>query len=635
MRILPTAAQVPALRLGIASLVWALFLWFLPVEWSAGLTAVLLVTLTATATLLLWRGHILLAYLVATLGVGIFFVRAWKHAQPPSGDVLVQPFPAFVEGQIVDIIALRPPRLRCVVEGRLDAEPLPPLRTRVLMTISGIQGTEPWIGFGRQIRASVRVRPPRTAWLPTDFPERDFCLHLNVQWVGFARAEAVALWERPRTGLAWLWNAFAQQRQRLRAWLTALYPEDVRGMALALLLGDRSELTPAQRREFALSGVSHVLAISGLHIGIIAAMVLVPLGFVRLRWLQWMLFTIAVLGFVLITGAQPSALRAGLMASLGWGLYCLQRQPHPANIVAAVSVGMLLAEPELLFSRSFQLSVLATLGIVLLYQPFLQWLQRLVPALPRAVAQFIAVSLAAMSTSTPLAAAAFGTYSLAALPLNLVVVPLSSVAVVAGALGLLFAPVLPTAAELYSAAATVCLRATQWCVHWAAQLPVAAMEGPASTVVAAGVSVLSLWFLTAQRWKHVLARVAIAGGLIALGSLWFIPQPQPLLLPRERLVTALLPLTGDTLLAVLVDRFPQQKPRPDIALEQYLCSFPGHIRIAYSGPSAELVAVRCFRSRSGLSLLPAPSALEQYLRELFQLHGPLYTLARPVTLARR
>jgi len=565
-----------------------------------------------------------LAYLASTLGIGIYFAATWQWKAPLQVNAYVHPFPAYVQGHIVELLQSRPPVLRCVVDGAIDAQNLPPIQARILLHVTGTTGYESWLFPGQTIRATVRIRPPQQAWLPTDFPEWDYCAHLNVQWVAFAQVHNIASWTTETGFLEHIQRWVALQRQRLRELITKLYSPETRGLATALLLGDRSELTAEQRWEFAVTGTSHVLAISGLHVGVLAAMVLVLVGFLQWRWLQWLVFSVTVSLFVVLTGAQPSALRAGIMASLGWALYLAQRQAHPTNVVAAVAVLLLLIAPELVFSRSFQLSVLATLGIVSFYTPFSEWLKQYVRWLPSGLVQGIALTLAATCTSAPVAALSFGTFSLLSVPLNLLAVPLSSIALVAGILGLLIYPVSPMVGSLYSSTAQTCLQWLMLSTHHAAQLPITALEGTAAAVVAFASSASFLWLLTARRWLHGVTRLAVVGTAALLLSIGIAPRREAVLIPRERLVVALLPTSANSTLVVLVDRLPRRKPRPDPALERYLHSLPGRVQIAFTGYTGEVIAVRCARARSAdVTVIPAPSSLLAYIQRLFRQEIPL------------
>ncbi len=626
----PTMAQIPALRLSLLSVGWALALSALPVRWSNALVACALWGIACVAALLVWRRQHGAAYVLGTFALGLFLAASWQRERPPRTEALVPPFSAFLQGRIAEILYLRPPLARCSVEGLLDAQPLPPLRTRVLLHVTGITGDEPWLYPGGAIRAHLHIRPPRQAWLPTDFPEWDYCAHLNVQWVGVARAEAISWWEQKPSSVLERWRLWVMHhRWQLRQWVGKLYAAPVRGLALALLLGDRSELVPEQRREFALTGISHVLAISGLHVGVLAGMILVAIGFLRRRWLQWGLFSLGVCCVVYLTGAQPSALRAGAMAILGWALYCGQRPAHPLNVVATVALFLLLVAPELALSRSFQLSVLATAGIVGLYTPFSTWLQQHARWLPQPMRQLAALTLAATCTSAPIAAISFQTFSLLSLPLNMVAVPLSSCALIAGALGLLTYWLVPMVGQLYSDAASLCLQLLVGLVHQAARLPIVALEGSTSIAAAFGSSALLLWVLTAHQGRHILARAAMVLLAILLAHEVLKPSREVRLIPRERLVVALLPTARDSTLVVLVDRFSRRKPRLDASLERYLLSLPGVLRIAYTGTAGELVAVRCLRQRPHTSIAPAPAPLLEYVQTLFGLQGPIAQSVSP------
>lgn len=623
MHSFPTMAQIPAVRLAVLSISWGVVLSALSVRWSSAGEAVGLSILALGAAVLLWRRQAGVAYVVGAFGIGLSMAASWQRTVPIRTDALLPAFPASVQGRIVEVLRQQPPVLRCIVEGWLDAQPLPPLRTRLLLHITGITGQEPWAQPGQPLRATIHVRLPRPAALSTDFPEWEYCAHLNVHWVGFAQVGAISWWEQEPTPLERCWLWILRQRQRLRQWITELYRAEVRGLALALLLGDRSELLPEQRREFALGGISHVLAVSGLHVGVLAGMVLIAVGFLRQPWLRWGIFSLGVCLVVILTGAQPSAVRAGAMAVLGWGLYCAHRQAHPLNVIAAVALLPLLLAPELALSRSFQLSVLATAGIVGLYMPFSTWLEQHVRWLPRPMAQLSALTLAAMCTSAPVAALSFQSFSLISVPLNLLAVPLSSAALVAGALGLLTYWLVPALGQLYSSAAEACLQLLVGLVHRAMQLPIVALEGRVSVAAACGMSLLLLWLLTAHRGRHILARIGIAALGIVLAYAVMAPRREAVLIPRDRLVVAFLPTAPEVTLAVLVDRFPRRKPRADPALERYLLELPGRLQIAYTGLAGELLAVRCFRVRPNTSVVPAPAELLQYVEGVFDLRVPV------------
>lgn len=162
----------------------------------------------------------------------------------------------------------------------------------------------------------------------------------------------------------WRWVA----RQRQRAWVLSRGDRSV-SFVVAASLGVRSALCPAARSALRRAGLGHLIAVSGLHVGL-AAWVLLALAMrvgARLgggaAWgvlLSW----VPLVGYVVLTGASPPAVRAGIMA-VGVGLGGLWGRPHHGPVLlAATSVAMLVVRPAWAFDPGFQLSVAAMAALV-------------------------------------------------------------------------------------------------------------------------------------------------------------------------------------------------------------------------------------------------------------------------------
>jgi competence protein ComEC len=195
-------------------------------------------------------------------------------------------------------------------------------------------------------------------------------------------------------------------------------------LARALLLGDGNALPPSQREAMRRVGLAHLVAVSGLNVGMVAAVFLVallgaPRG-VRL------LGTLAgVLAYALLVGPLPSLLRAVLMAAALLVALLLRRLPAAANGLAVSCVLLVLLDPSWIDDLGFQLSVAATAGLLLL--------SRLMASHMRAIGFFaapLAVTLAAQLSTLPWSLAAFGRMSPIAPLANLLAVPWSGVALV-------------------------------------------------------------------------------------------------------------------------------------------------------------------------------------------------------------
>jgi competence protein ComEC len=142
-------------------------------------------------------------------------------------------------------------------------------------------------------------------------------------------------------------------------------------LAKAMVLGRRNEMKPAMEEVYAATGTSHILAVSGLHVGIIYIVASFAFGFARrkgMRWLYYLLVLASIWGFAIITGLSPSVRRAGIMLTFIIVGEMLNRKSNIYNTLFASAFLILVFSPNLIFSVSFQLSYLAVLGIVLFYK---------------------------------------------------------------------------------------------------------------------------------------------------------------------------------------------------------------------------------------------------------------------------
>lgn len=223
-------------------------------------------------------------------------------------------------------------------------------------------------------------------------------------------------------------------RDRLRAGVTAGLPAGPSALMEAMTLGIRDELG-GLRDVFARAGLAHVLALSGLHVGLLMATAGRLLG--ALGTLRYPLLLALDFGYMLLVGATPSVVRAAVMVavvlfSLWWGAGRIQAWPA----LGLAALATLLPMPAWLFDISFQLSYGAVAGILLFALPFAGRL-RGSPPLPwwhprLSVAGALLTSVAAQALTLPLVASSFGTLPLLSPVVNLLGLPLAAVLVPLG-----------------------------------------------------------------------------------------------------------------------------------------------------------------------------------------------------------
>jgi competence protein ComEC len=253
----------------------------------------------------------------------------------------------------------------------------------------------------------------------------------------FGYCKSAQLLERqPEEGGAALRRFAARGREAARqAFRRAMPAGTERGLVLAMVLGDRSEIDEATAEAFRASGTYHVLALSGAQVALVAA--LLAGGLRRLQagpWTEAGVTTLAVAAYALFVGGDVPIARAAVMAGAVLLGRALEVDVNTANLLGLAALVLLAASPAAAGDVGFQLSFGATLGIVALTAP----LTRGLPRLPLRLDLAIAASLAAQCALAPLLAGHFHRLAPAAVLLNIAAVPLSGAVLLAG-LGVLAA----------------------------------------------------------------------------------------------------------------------------------------------------------------------------------------------------
>ena len=279
------------------------------------------------------------------------------------------------------------------------------------------------------------------------------------------------------------WRAAAAVRAALRD-CVAHRPPEQRALVPALVDGDDAAVDPALQDAFRVTGLTHLLAVSGTNLTLLVGFLLALARWCRVRG-RWLHLVAAggIVGFVLIARTEPSVLRAAVMGTIGLVALGTDGRHRALRGLGTAVVVLVLLDPSLAVSAGFALSALATGGILLLAPA---WRDALARWLPRWLAEAIAVPAAAQLACTPLVAAISGQVSLVAVVANLLVAPAVGPATVLGLAGGVLTLVWPPLGRL-------CGTLACWCVAWliavaehGAALPTAAVgwgTGAAALVV--------------------------------------------------------------------------------------------------------------------------------------------------------
>ncbi|HKI79211.1 MAG TPA: DNA internalization-related competence protein ComEC/Rec2 [Ignavibacteriaceae bacterium] len=228
------------------------------------------------------------------------------------------------------------------------------------------------------------------------------------------------------------------------------YNDQSAALLRGLLLADRSEISYATKNEFINSGVIHILAVSGLHVGYIVLIFAFLFGRLNI-YLRSVLTIIGLTLFLVLINAPASAFRASVMAVILIVAYLTNRSTNLINSVAIAALVLLLINPNQLFTPGFQLSFAAVISIAVIYPIIKNYIQNkeIKNKAVKNILLFAGVSLAAQIGTLPFTIYYFGKISVVALLTNLLVIPVVGIILGVGILSILLVIFSPFIASFF------------------------------------------------------------------------------------------------------------------------------------------------------------------------------------------
>lgn len=272
----------------------------------------------------------------------------------------------------------------------------------------------------------------------------------------------------------------ADLRRNLKGRIMAHMPDqEIGGLAVAMLLGDRSGLNREMRNDFSQAGLAHILAISGLHVGILFVFLSRLLGFLAVSptgsKVRTLLVVLLLVMYALLTGGSPAVCRAVMMLSMMELGKMLFRSRNSLNLLAVSALVQLVIDPMLIFNIGFQLSYAAVAGILTLGPRIERQAGKAFPGLGRKTKGALAVCLAAQLCTAPLIAFHFHQFPTYFLLSNLLLLPVVSLTVVIGFSGMLLVWV-PGLSQLLFGVLDCLLAVIAWLSGQISSLPGAVVE---------------------------------------------------------------------------------------------------------------------------------------------------------------
>ena len=335
--------------------------------------------------------------------------------------------------------------------------------------------------IGDRITAEGKIRRPHGYQNPGQI---DTALLLRTQGITAslsARRGSVSIESRDDISP---WEQWVRRAAEIRTHylerMRAVMPRTDAAAIFAMLFGGYEGIDPALLEAYTTTGIVHILSVSGSHISLIAAVVAWIAVILRLpRWFGAAVVISAIFFYVLLAGMVPPAVRSGMMGGAAFLGLVLGRERDAKYLLLLTGLFMLMVSPLLLFHISFQLSFLATAGLLFLAPVLAAKMHRL----PRLVSMALSITIAAQLMVLPVLAWYFNQVSISALLANLVVVPIVELIIIMGLFAGIVAYLLPIFGGILFAADSVLLGISFELTRALAALPLSKVWLPSMGIV--------------------------------------------------------------------------------------------------------------------------------------------------------
>jgi len=441
------------------------------------------------------KNNVRILPIVLFVSLGYLSVQPWVSPRLPANHILH--FSDTHRWEIIGRIVDEPRKIKNRTRFHLQATSLGgDGQTRAVsgkLRVTAL-GDIPELSAGDFVRFNSRIRSLTNFKNPGGFDYKKYMAFKGIRASTYLQGDTLVVIHKHPAG------GFFRIIESVRSTFAGLIEKSghtqVEGVLKALIIGDRSQISAETRQAFNRAGVGHLLAISGLHIGIVAT---VAFGFFHwlmtrfkpFLWRGWtrkgaaLLSLLPVFAYGMMAGFTPSTQRAVIMVSIFLLTFLFEREQDSLNTLALAALIILVADPPSLFSISFQLSFTAVFAIIYGFS----WMQKR-PSAPKTpipgnrrlrlinrLISFFLVSFFAICGSLPLVAAHFNQISLVGLAANFIVVPLVGfLAIPLGLVALFVSPLSATAAFWCIQASSGILTLVLGVVQFFADLPFAAIK---------------------------------------------------------------------------------------------------------------------------------------------------------------
>lgn len=415
--------EYPALKLLLTIFLFFFIFYYLTISKDFILYLILII-FTAVAILTYFK-KFTISYVLLSFTISLLILFNIKNNEITFPKKLIPDELAIFTGKIERIgISNQGDNIFLICNGVLDSKSSPELdNIRIKIRIRELNKIKIKLEEGSTIRTLLKINFPKPKFINSDLDEYQYLKLSNFDFLSNADADKLTVLKEP--------NSFRQKLNNFKRTIVdrihTLFSEYYFALVVAILLGEKGFLDYELRNEFSKTGTAHLLALSGLHVGVISILIYLMLGFINIRWIKLSLFVIILIFYNLLIGFYPSSVRASLMSIIAVFGILQERQIHPLNSLSLAAIIMLMFDNNLILNPGFQMSIFSVLGILIFYKIIFDKLKIIFKNDNlNFILNSISITLAASLTVSPIVSYYFGIFSIISPLSNLLEIPLVS-----------------------------------------------------------------------------------------------------------------------------------------------------------------------------------------------------------------
>lgn len=332
-----------------------------------------------------------------------------------------------LDGDVKSIISSHYNRSSIIANATVESKHFNSFNTNILLTIFRYDDLKIIEGEKFQCKAKLNTIPQKI--FPNEFPTKQHLKSLKVNFTATSSSKEFIIYDDSNI----FYKVLNHLRNDFKNKIFLLFPEDVADVIFAITIGDKSFISKEEKQIYSLTGTSHIMAVSGLHVGIIAVFLYFFTFFIKNEKLKYLINSLLLIGYVVLTGLQASSIRAASIAIMIYLAIVLKKHYDIKNLLGFAIVIFILIQPEIILSVSFQFSVAAFLGIVLYTKRISDYINYKVNTKSDLLSNLIiliSTSISAMIFTSPLVAYYFNNFTLLGIISNMYAIPIISLSLI-------------------------------------------------------------------------------------------------------------------------------------------------------------------------------------------------------------